>query len=333
MEKANTNLIKEINLNLVRKVLKQINKTTKPQLAALTDLSVVTINTLMQELLNNGEIFEDEIVPSNGGRHALTYRFNYEYSLALIIHINEKQGTDVVNTTVVNLNEDVLMKEEHPFQIFNATQFYSTIQDIISHYPSIKVIGIGIPGQTVNGEITVSSHERLNGIRLAEDVQSKFGLPVIVENDVNAAVCGYVYREQIDEDQCVLAIYFPENSPPGMGIYLRNGVLKGKHGLAGEIKFIPSIVWDESKGTEVFFNSICEIIRILQSVFDPDRIVIYRENIEEVSFFHFLESYKSKHKMPLYPDVILSDLFYEDFKTGLRGLTLKELERPIIVFK
>jgi hypothetical protein len=168
---------------------------------------------------------------------------------------------------------------------------------------------------------------------LAEDVQSKFGLPVIVENDVNAAVCGYVYREQIDEDQCVLAIYFPENSPPGMGIYLRNGVLKGKHGLAGEIKFLPSIVWDESKGTEVFFNSICEIIQILQSVFDPDRIVIYRENIEEVSFFHFLESYKSKHKMPLYPKVIFSDLFYEDFKTGLRGLTLKELERPIIVFK
>ncbi|WP_226002860.1 hypothetical protein [Paenibacillus sp. BJ-4] len=48
MEKANTNLIKEINLNLVRKVLKQVDMATKPQLAALTDLSVVTINTLMQ---------------------------------------------------------------------------------------------------------------------------------------------------------------------------------------------------------------------------------------------------------------------------------------------
>ncbi len=87
---------------------------------------------------------------------------------------------------------------------------------------------------------------------MAEDVQSKFGLPAILENDVNAAVCGYVYREEIAEDQCVLAIYFSENSPPGMGIYLLGGVLKGIHGLAGEIKFLPSMDWDESKGTEVF---------------------------------------------------------------------------------
>ncbi len=89
----------------------------------------------------------------------------------------------------------------------------------------------------------------------------------------------------------------------------------------------------KAKEQKFFFNSICEIIQILQSVFDPDQIVVYRENIEEESFFHFLESYKSKHTMPLYPEIILSDLFYEDFKTGLRGLTLKELERPIIVFK
>lgn len=89
----------------------------------------------------------------------------------------------------------------------------------------------------------------------------------------------------------------------------------------------------KAREEKFFFNSVCEIIQILQSVFDPNQIVVYRENIEEEVFYHFLEAYKAKHEMPLYPDIVLSDLFYEDFKTGLRGLTLKELERPIIVFK
>jgi hypothetical protein len=52
-----------------------------------------------------------------------------------------------------------------------------------------------------------------------------------------------------------------------------------------------------------------------------------------LSFVGFQKMIESLFFMPLYPDIVLSDLFYEDFKTGLRGLTLKELERPIIVHK
>lgn len=66
MKKANANLIKEINLNNVRQAMKRVETATKPQLAALTKLSVVTVNSLVKELHDLGEIFEDETVPSNG---------------------------------------------------------------------------------------------------------------------------------------------------------------------------------------------------------------------------------------------------------------------------
>lgn len=66
MEKANGYLIKDINLNLVRQAMKQIGTGSKSQLAALTKLSVVTINSLVKELVQLGELSEDETVPSNG---------------------------------------------------------------------------------------------------------------------------------------------------------------------------------------------------------------------------------------------------------------------------
>lgn len=58
--------MKEINLNNVRQVMKRMETATKPQLAALTKLSVVTVNSLVKELSELGELFEDLVVPSNG---------------------------------------------------------------------------------------------------------------------------------------------------------------------------------------------------------------------------------------------------------------------------
>ncbi|MGF7047341.1 putative NBD/HSP70 family sugar kinase [Paenibacillus sp. DS2015] len=334
MENANANLMKEINLNNVRRMMKQIGVATKPQLASMTGLSVVTINSLVKELLDYGEMFEDKAISSSGGRPALAYRFNYDFNLALVIHMHEKQGTDVIFTTVVNLHDDIIMKEEHAIPILDSTQLYEMIDQILSLYSSIKVIGLGIPGQSVNGEITVSSHEKLLGVRLIDEVQSRFGIPVILENDVNAAISGYCSRAQSSESQCVLGVYFPDKYPPGMGIHLEGNVVRGKYGLAGEIKFLPmDIDWNGSFETEEFIAILSSIIQTLNAVLAPDQIVVYQKMIDEDTWIPLWELYKSKHMMPYYPEIILLNTFYGDFEEGMRWLTLKELEPSILHYK
>lgn len=103
MRIANANLMKEINLNNVRQVMKRIKTATKPQLASLTKLSVVTVNSLVKELHELGELIEDLTVPSNGGRPAQTYRYNYNFSLALVMYLKDKEGQVLISATVVNL--------------------------------------------------------------------------------------------------------------------------------------------------------------------------------------------------------------------------------------
>lgn len=331
MKIANANLMKEININNVRQVMKQVETATKPQLASLTKLSVVTVNSLVKELCELGELYEDETIPSNGGRPALTYRYNYDFSLALVIYMNDKQGQDVITATVINLENTILLKEEHTLPEFDQTEFLGIIEPILAQYPSIKGIGIGIPGQTVNGEITVSSHQQLKGVRMVEEIEARFGLPVMVENDVNAAVSGYCSQQEIDEGNSVIGMYFPTHYPPGMGIYLNGKVVKGKNGMAGEIKFLPlEIDWYSPMKPDVFAERVYQMIHTVNAILAPDRVVVYQSQVEAETFIRGWESYRAGQLMPVFPEVIINESFQEHFEAGMRWLTLKELEPNII---
>lgn len=323
---ANANLMKEMNLNHVRQVMRRAETATKPQLAALTKLSVVTINSLVKELHEYGEIIEDEVAPSSGGRPALTYRYNYDYSQALVMYIKEKQGQVLLSATVVNLDDRILLKEEHLMPVFNLSRFYEAIGGILEQYPSVKVMGVGIPGQTVNGEIMVSSRPELTGYRMVEELHGQFGLPVMVENDINAAISGYCAGYELDDEECVIGIYFPDNHPPGMGIYLDGKIVKGKNGMAGEIKFLPgSPDWYQLLEDAEFGDAACRMVHCINVVLAPHKIVIYQDRVKAEVLSQAWEAYSLQHVMPAYPEIVIQETFQQDFESGMRWLTLREL--------
>ena len=66
MKTANTLLIKEINLNIVRKQLLSLKTATKQQLAQLTGLSLMTVSSIISELIDNGEVVEGNWVKRGG---------------------------------------------------------------------------------------------------------------------------------------------------------------------------------------------------------------------------------------------------------------------------
>ncbi|WP_342560971.1 ROK family protein [Paenibacillus sp. FSL R7-0345] len=333
MKNANANLMKEINLNNVRQVMKQAGTATKPQLAALTKLSVVTVNSLVKELLDSNELVEDQTVASGGGRPALTYRFNYNYSQALVLYLKEKQGQRVASAAVINLGNEIVSQKEYVLPAFKQQYFAEIISSFLTACPQVKVIGMGIPGQIVNGRIVVASHQELEGATLIEELEQQFQLPVMVENDVNAAVFGYQASRGTADRQCITGIYFPKKYPPGMGIYLNGNIIRGKNGMAGEIKFLPQkIDWYAEGREEVLLQAACRIIQSVNAVLAPDQIVIYQEITEAARWNEFWNGYQAQEPMPHYPEVILSNTFQAEYEAGMRMLTLQALDPVSIQF-
>ena len=112
MGRADSGLMKEINLNAVRRAMRRLETATKPQLAAETGLSVVTIASLIRELTQRGELTEEALAPSTGGRPASVYRFDYTYRLALVLHLHEREGLDTVFASVVDLRGRPLLRQQ-----------------------------------------------------------------------------------------------------------------------------------------------------------------------------------------------------------------------------
>jgi glucokinase len=101
-------------------------------------------------------------------------------------------------------------------------------------------VGIGVPGlvDTERGAVThaVNLGVGTGGLALADRLQRRLNLPVMVENDVNAAACGVAAHLRLDQ---VDLAYLSIGTGLAAGIVL-NGVLRrGPHNTAGEIGHIP----------------------------------------------------------------------------------------------
>lgn len=327
MAVGNVNLMKQINLNTIRRVLKESKKATKPQLASLTGLSVVTINSLMEILCQNGEVLEDEQDSSGGGRPAASYIFNEDYSHGLIIYTNEYEKMEVATIAVINLYGDIIEGNEIILHEVYESSFDMTIERMLNQYPNIKAIGMGMPGLEIQGKMELSDYKKLEGKGFIEYLRNKFRIPVVFENDINAAVRGYCTSQQ-KEDKNVVAIYIPIKHPLGVGIFINGDVYKGKDGFAGEAKYLPDgINWrDPAFVSENISSAIENLIITFTCLLNPDHIVIYRENLNQEDIPPILEKCKEVIDVKMLPEVAVSKEFSIDFANGIKQIALGLLE-------
>lgn len=324
---ANVNLMKQINLDTVRRIMKENKKATKPQLSKLTGLSVVTINSLVEVLLTNGEIFINEEEISSGGRPATVYSFNEEYSLAIILYTSECELKDFIHIAVVNLYGEIIESSKTVLEEVFENSFDLEIHNMIEKYPNIKSIGIGMPGQEIKGKLEIIDYKSLEGKSLVKHLSNEFKIPVIFENDVNAAVLGYCISNQ-HEDKNVVGIYIPEKYPLGTGVFINGDIYRGKDGFAGEAKFLPDGVnWDNPKEvSENISLAIKNLIITFTCLLNPDILVIYRENLIKENIDPIISECKKIINKEILPEVIISNNFSEDFKNGIKKIALKPLE-------
>lgn len=326
------NLIKNINLNKIRNALKMMGTATKPKLAEITGLSVVTVNSLMNTLIETGEVLPDHILNSEGGRPAASFRYNSNFRLALVIFMHEHCGQDRVFYGIVNLRGEVIDREEQSLSEVYVDTFDPQIEKLLSKYPQIQAICYGVPGAEINQKLIISDYEHMRNQSLSGHIKEKFHLPVLVENDINAALLGYCHRNNIPEHQCVVGLYFPDKYPPGAAIYLKGDIFKGRDGFAGEIKYLPfGIQWEtfdyNSSELESF---IFKTIITFSCICNPDRIILYGDKISQDNLEKLKEQCLTQIEMQMLPVIISSGDFNGDFEHGIKRLAMTLIENDML---
>lgn len=315
---ANSGTIKSINIKSVLNVLSEHESITKSDIAKYTGLSFPTVSTVIEHLIDKNEVNEVGVEDSIGGRCAKKYSLNPMYAVSLLLYLEGNKLNWIVSDfcrnkiASGNLNcKDRILEEMNEI-----------IYSIKSSYSQLASIVIGVASNVNNGKIMSHiEYKELQGINISEYFEEKYGIPVIIENDMNVAVRGYLDRHSSNDIEVVVNIYIGDNGM-GASMIINGKVWKGKSNFAGELHYLP-ICDDNIKYAKEGFgeSDIVEyygkVIQSYVSLINPNLIVLYNN----VYIKGKLEDIKNYCKVRIPEEamakIILSDEFKEDYEFGL----------------
>ncbi|MGI6084880.1 MAG: ROK family protein [Acetivibrionales bacterium] len=326
-----TSKVKQLNVNLVKAILKTMPGKTKFDIAMATGLSQATCNTILNELVSTGEVLELEQEAFGGGRPAKRFMYNGDYGMVICLYLDNDSNKPVVSYAVVNLLG--VVKEE--LTIRKESVDYNTIEDLIGEliakYNNVKAAAIGIPGIVIQRQIIdICDIKSLVNCPMAEKLQDKFGKKVSLENDMNLTSLGYYQQHGYTKDTSVVVINFLNDNCPGSGIIIDGKIISGYTNFAGEISYLPfgsntPTLRNPQEVIERVVATICSITAII----NPETIMvtgglITEDMIEEIRS-SCIKIIPERHM----PNIVYRRNIHDYYIKGLTAMAFESLLDPL----
>ena len=233
-----------INLRMLLNIL-QKGPCSRRDLALQSRLSPGSVTALVQELIAEGLVQELDAGRSSGGRRPIPVAIRPEARWSIGIKLSET-GLDGVLT---DLAASPLAFASRPLTAADIDDITDRIADIVrelvpeSRDRADRLIGVGIaiPGfvDVVRGSVS-SEHRLLRAdVPLAALVSDRIGVPVWIDNEVNAYTIAHRRFGLARGKDTVLAVVLGKGV--GAGLVVHGKIHRGAHNRAGEIGFSPNI--------------------------------------------------------------------------------------------
>ncbi|KYD21900.1 ROK family transcriptional regulator [Caldibacillus debilis] len=235
---GNQQLVKQINKTLVLETILNEAPISRADIAQKVGLNKGTVSSLVNELIEEQLIYESGPGKSSGGRRPVMLLFNEKagYSIGIDLGVNYILGilTDLKGHIVAEIQKKLSVTGVEQVK----QMMIAIIEDLIrsagqSHYGIIG-IGIGIPGMVNNdGEILLAPNLGWKNVRMKEEIENRFQVPVIIENEANAGAYGeklYGAGKEFDN-----ILYVSAGIGIGVGVILDGQLFTGSGGFSGEM--------------------------------------------------------------------------------------------------
>lgn len=245
--KATLQQTKIANKRLVLRTVYEHKMISRAGIARQTKLTKPTVSLLASELLEEALIEEFGQAPSSGGKPATLLRI--DPNIWNLISLYLERGYCQVNLT--NISGEIIETQEVVDAKIYQEAALETVYTLIDQAmglsaPKVLGIGVGVPGLTdpIQGKILSSIIVDWHGIPLKNMLQDRYGLPVHVANDAQAAALAeYTYGPEQESKNLIL---IRMETGIGSGIVLDGQLYYGDSSGAGEIG---QMLFDTKYGT------------------------------------------------------------------------------------
>lgn len=278
------NELKKINKRTVLNVIKKHENITRGDIVAATGISHTTVRKILSDLIDEKEIISIGLDDSTGGRRAERYAYNINKTYSLLILLEENRIIYTINNAI---GESIHEERIAINGITDIGAIKKLIDRVIDKYKNIRGVGISVPGIVVkDGFIQGEGIADWNKVDLVKELESEYEIPIILENDLNAATIGYEieYLCNYDKrDKNLIYIHFTTIGA-GAGIMINGEIVKGSNNFAGEIGVMPidnsyvNKILLENIPDKEYIDLVSKIIRILNSILNTKLIIIGGNN-------------------------------------------------------
>ena len=232
-----------VGAGVILQLVRSGQATTRADLAALTGLARSTIAQRVDALLAHRLLVPGGDSPSTGGRPPTVLSFNRAAGVALAGDLGATHSrvavTDLGGQVLAQATRDIAIAEgPDPVLTWLEGAFGDLLAEIGRSPDDVRGVGVGLPGpvefatgQPVNPPIMPGWDRYPVGDRLAR----RFGVPALVDNDVNIMAVGEHWTSWPDED---FLLFVKIGTGIGSGIVARGHVHRGADGAAGDIGHI-----------------------------------------------------------------------------------------------
>ncbi len=240
-------MLRELGEHAVLETIFREGPITRPEISAATTLSKPTVSAAVSRLEHAGLVRAAGTRPGQRGRKPVAYVVSNRAGFVL--------GGDIGGTNVrvaaANLFGEPICDRKQPTTKDGSravgVQVLEMISEVIdeagaSHGRPLA-LGISAPGviDQSSGRVTSLAYNVTpeGGFDPLEVIRDRFDLPVLVDNNVNLAAVGEKWFGLARGISTL--VYIAIGAGIGMGVIIDNELVRGAHGAAGEICYLPLV--------------------------------------------------------------------------------------------
>lgn len=217
---------------------------TRAAIAQVTGISKPTISGAAQRLVAQALVIETKRKSKNTqGRAGVIYELNAEAGCVLGVALN----SEFIEVRVLDLSKKVTFESSHAYDANCTVEYFEqTLHRIVSEVLAsittpLLAVGVSIadPVNVTTGQVIALPRSPFPIAHHIDFPRLFFGLvdcPVTIDNDVNWATLAERAETKLNHPDNFIYVYLGKGI--GAGVVVDDRLVRGGHGLAGEIGYI-----------------------------------------------------------------------------------------------
>jgi predicted NBD/HSP70 family sugar kinase len=240
-------LLRELGEQAVLETIFRRGPITRPEIAAATNLSKPTVSAAVSRLEHGGLVRAAGRRAGQRGRKPVSYVVSARAGFV----VGGDIGGSNVRVAAADLFGEAICDLKRPTAKDGAravgVQILEMVSEVIDQASAVHgpplALGISSPGvvDQASGRVTSLAYNVVpeGGFDPLEVIRDRFDLPVLVENNVNLAAVGEKWFGLARGVSTM--VFIAIGAGIGMGIIIDDEVVRGAHGAAGEIAYLPLV--------------------------------------------------------------------------------------------